>query len=111
MRTRAAPRTGAAVRPSTALPTARRDRSLLHPTTHAPRKRHVSRSVHRCVRGPAPPPAQREVLDLLGLVPTGAVTRLSLSDWRRVDSVADALAQARTRPAVIPDRGPEPAVR
>ena len=46
--------------------------------------------------------AQREVLDLLGLAPTSALVRLSLSDWRRVDRVADALAQARTRGAVIP---------
>ena len=49
-----------------------------------------------------PTPAQREVLDLLGLAPACALVRLSLSDWRRVDKVADALAQARTRPAVIP---------
>ena len=46
--------------------------------------------------------AQREVLDLLGLAPTSALVRLSLSDWRRVNNVADALAQARTRSAVIP---------
>jgi hypothetical protein len=60
-----------------------------------------------------PTRAQREVLDLLGLVPAAAVIRLSLSDWRRVDSVADALAEARIRPAVIPGsgRGPEPVVR
>ncbi len=46
--------------------------------------------------------AQREVLDLLGLAPASALVRLSLSDWRRVNNVADALAQARTRRAVIP---------
>ena len=49
-----------------------------------------------------PSPAQREVIDLLGLAPAAALVRLSVSDWRRVDRVADALAQARTRPAVIP---------
>jgi hypothetical protein len=46
--------------------------------------------------------AQREVLDLLGLAPTSALVRLSLSDWRRVNNVVDALAQARQRPAAIP---------
>ena len=46
--------------------------------------------------------AQREVLDLLGLAPTSGLVRLSLSDWRRVNNVADALAQARNRPAVVP---------
>ncbi len=46
--------------------------------------------------------AQREVLDLLGLAPGTALVRLSLSDWRRVNNVADALAQARSRPAAIP---------
>ena len=49
-----------------------------------------------------PTPAQREVLDLLGLGPACALVRLSLSDRRHVDDVAHALAQARTRPAVIP---------
>ncbi len=49
-----------------------------------------------------PSRAQREVLDLLGLAPAAALVRLSLRDWRRVDDVVDALAQARTRPAVIP---------
>ncbi len=49
-----------------------------------------------------PSQAQREVIDLLGLAPAAGVVRLSLSDWRRVDRVVDALAQARTRPAVIP---------
>ena len=49
-----------------------------------------------------PSRAQREVLDLLGLAPAATLVRLSLSDWRRVDDVVDALAQARTRPAVIP---------
>ncbi len=49
-----------------------------------------------------PTRAQREVLDLLGLVPAAAVVRMSLLDWRRVDDVVGALAQARTRPAVIP---------
>ncbi len=49
-----------------------------------------------------PTQAQREVLDLLGVAPAAALVRLSLSDWRRVADVADALAQARTRPAVIP---------
>ena len=58
-----------------------------------------------------PTRAQREVLDLLALAPATALVRLSLSDWRRVDDVADALAQARTRPAVIPGRGPGPLVR
>ncbi|MDP9461393.1 MAG: hypothetical protein M3Q22_14485 [Actinomycetota bacterium] len=58
-----------------------------------------------------PTPAQREVLELLAPSPAGALVRLSLSDWRRVDNVADALAQARTRPAVIPGRGPGPVVR
>ena len=49
-----------------------------------------------------PTSAQREVLDLLGLTPTSALVRLSLSDWRRVNNVVDALAQARNRPAAIP---------
>jgi hypothetical protein len=49
-----------------------------------------------------PTRAQREVIDLLGLAPAGALVRLSLLDWRRVNDVVDALAQARTRPAVIP---------
>ncbi len=49
-----------------------------------------------------PSRAQREVIDLLGLAPAAAVVRLSLSGWRRVDRVVDALAQARTRPVVIP---------
>ena len=49
-----------------------------------------------------PSRAQREVLDLLGLTATAAQVRLSLSDWRRVDNVVDALAQARTRPAALP---------
>ena len=49
-----------------------------------------------------PSPAQREVIDLLDLAPAAALVRLSLSDWHRVDRVVDALAQARTRPAVIP---------
>ena len=49
-----------------------------------------------------PSRAQREVIDLLGLAPAAAMVRLSLSDWRRVDHVADALAHARTRPAGIP---------
>ena len=49
-----------------------------------------------------PSRAQREVLDLLGLTPAAALVRLSLSDWRRVNDVVDALTQARTRPAVIP---------
>ena len=49
-----------------------------------------------------PTVAQREVLDLLRLAPAAALVRLSLSDWRSVDNVVDALAQARTRPAVIP---------
>ena len=48
---------------------------------------------------------QREVLDLLGLTATSALVRLSLSDWRRVNNVVDALAQARNRPAVIPRPG------
>lgn len=44
-----------------------------------------------------PTPAEREVLDLLGLLPaSGASVRLSLSDWRRVQDVAAALEQART---------------
>jgi hypothetical protein len=47
-----------------------------------------------------PTGAQREVLDLLGVAPAAALVRLSLSDWRRVNGVVDALAQAR-RPAVI----------
>jgi hypothetical protein len=49
-----------------------------------------------------PTRAQREVIDLLGLAPAAAMVRLSLLDWRRVNDVVDALAQARTRPAVIP---------
>lgn len=49
-----------------------------------------------------PSRAQREVIDLLGLAPAAALVRLSLVDWRRVDHVADALAQARSRAAVIP---------
>jgi hypothetical protein len=49
-----------------------------------------------------PSPAQREVIDLLGLAPAAALVRLSLVDWRRVDDVVEALAQARTRPAAIP---------
>lgn len=49
-----------------------------------------------------PSRAEREVLDLLGLAPSSALVRLSVSDWRRVDDVADAVAQARTRSAVIP---------
>jgi hypothetical protein len=52
--------------------------------------------------GRQPTSAQREVLDLLGLTPTSALVRLSLSDWRRVNNVVDALAQARRRPAAIP---------
>ncbi len=48
--------------------------------------------------------AQREVLDLLGPDPASALVRLSVSDWRRVSKVADALAQARFRPALIPRR-------
>ena len=46
--------------------------------------------------------AQREVLDMLGLTATSAQVRLSLSEWRRVNNVVDALAQARHRPAAIP---------
>ena len=49
-----------------------------------------------------PTRAQREVLDLLGLAPDAALVRLSLSDWRGVDNVVDALTEARTRPAVVP---------
>lgn len=49
-----------------------------------------------------PSRAQREVIDLLGLAPAATLVRLSLVDWRRVDRVVDALAQARSRPAVIP---------
>jgi hypothetical protein len=49
-----------------------------------------------------PTGAQREVLDLLRVAPAAAMVRLSLSDWRRVNSVVDALAQARTRTAGIP---------
>jgi hypothetical protein len=49
-----------------------------------------------------PTRAQREVIELLGLAPPGALVRLPLVDWRRVNAVVDALAQARTRPAVIP---------
>jgi hypothetical protein len=49
-----------------------------------------------------PTSAQREVLDLLGLAPTSALVRLSLSDWRRVNNVVDALTQARNQPAAIP---------
>ena len=52
-----------------------------------------------------PTRAQREVLDLLGVAPAAALVRLSVSDWRRVISVVDALARARTRPADIPARG------
>ena len=52
-----------------------------------------------------PTRAQREVLDLLGVAPAVALVRLSVSDWRRVNSVVDALAQARTRHAEIPARG------
>jgi hypothetical protein len=49
-----------------------------------------------------PSRAQREVIDLLGLAPAAALVRLSLSDWRHVNQVVDALAQARSRSAVIP---------
>ena len=50
-----------------------------------------------------PTVAQREVLALLGLAPaSSALVRLSLSDWRHVNDVAHALAQARTGPALIP---------
>ena len=49
-----------------------------------------------------PTRAQREVIELLGLGPAAALVRLSLLDWRRVNDVVDALAQARTRTAVIP---------
>ena len=105
MRTRAAAPTAALSAPHgtalpTALPTACGDRSSPAPT-HAPRKA-TCPSLHRCVRGPAPHRAQWEVLDLLSLAPASALVRLSRSDWRRVDNVADALAQARTRPALIP---------
>jgi hypothetical protein len=48
-----------------------------------------------------PTRSQREVIDLLGLAPAAALVRLSMANWRRVDDVVDALAQARTRPAVI----------
>ena len=49
-----------------------------------------------------PSQAQREVIDLLGLAPAAGMARLSLSDWQCVDRVVEALAQARTRSAVIP---------
>ena len=49
-----------------------------------------------------PTRAQREVIELLGVGPAAALVRLSLLDWRRVNDVVDALAQARTRPAAIP---------
>ncbi len=55
--------------------------------------------------GRHPTRAQREVLELLGVAPAAALVRLSLSDWRRVNSVVDALAQTRTRPTGIPARG------
>ena len=58
-----------------------------------------------------PTRAQREILALLDLVPERGLVRLSLSDWQRVDNLADALAQARTRPAVDPVRGPGPVAR
>ncbi len=48
-----------------------------------------------------PTRAQSEVLDLLGLTSTSTLVRLPLSDWRRVDKVADALARARSRPAAV----------
>jgi hypothetical protein len=48
-----------------------------------------------------PTPAEREVLDLLGLNPAPSPwVRLSLTDWRRVDDVAAALAGARMQTAV-----------
>jgi hypothetical protein len=50
-----------------------------------------------------PAPAELEVLDLLGLNPAHSTwIRLSLSEWRHVDDVAAALAEARTQHAVIP---------
>jgi hypothetical protein len=52
-----------------------------------------------------PTRAQREVLDLLGVAPAATLVRLSVSDWRRVNTVVDALAQARTQSAGIPARG------
>lgn len=58
-----------------------------------------------------PTPAQREVLDLLDAVPAGGSIRLSLSDWRRVDRMADALAEARTGSAAVHTGVPGPAVR
>ncbi len=63
--------------------------SLRDPVTDVSEARHPTR-------------AQREVIDLLGLAPAAALVRLSLLDWRRVNDVVDALAQARTRTAVIP---------
>ena len=58
-----------------------------------------------------PTRAQREVLDLLDVAPGGGLVRLSLSDWRRVDKMADALAQARTRSTMVPVGGAAPVVR
>lgn len=46
-----------------------------------------------------PTAGEREVLELLGFLSgAAALVRLSLSDWRRVQDVATALEQARTRP-------------
>jgi hypothetical protein len=47
-----------------------------------------------------PTPAEQEVLDLLGLNPARSPwVRLSLADWRSVDDVVAALADARTQTA------------
>lgn len=58
-----------------------------------------------------PTPAQREVLDLLGLAPASVPVRLSLSEWRHVDAVVQALEQARATPAGIPRPRAQAALR
>ena len=58
-----------------------------------------------------PTQAQREGRDLLGVPPAASLFRLSIADWKRVNSLVDALAQARTRPAAIPDHGSGPVLR
>lgn len=45
-----------------------------------------------------PTPAEREVIDLLALDPPHhRSVRLSVSEWERVDAVAEALNEARSR--------------
>jgi hypothetical protein len=42
-----------------------------------------------------PTPAQREVIDLLGLGNGGRLVRLTVQQWRQVDAVVARLAEAR----------------